>query len=74
MKSELMDPKNRNKTQRNLPELDFEALKELVKIQEERKIVVKPCDKGAGIMIPNFEDYLNLLNTHIFELRYCNIS
>ena len=65
VKSELMDPKNRNKTERNLPESEFEALKELVKLQKERKIVIKPCDKGAGIMILNFEDYLETCNMHL---------
>ena len=58
VKSEILDPRNRNTTKSNLPEDEIQALKELQQMQRERKIVVKACDKGAGIIIFNFDDYL----------------
>ena len=58
VKSDILDPKNRNKVKSNLPDNEKEALKELIKLRRERKITIKPCDKGAGIRILDFEDYL----------------
>ena len=43
------------------------ALKDLVKLQKERKIVIKQCDKGAGLIILNFEDYMTAANKHLKE-------
>ena len=57
VKSELMDPKSRNKASRNIQDDEMEALLELINIQREGKIVIKPCDKGAGIIILNHSDY-----------------
>ena len=54
----MMDPRNRNRVDSNLPEDEIKALKELIKLQREPKIVIKACDKGAGIIILNFEDFL----------------
>ena len=65
VKSDIVDPKNRNKVKSNLPEDEKEALRELVKLQKERKITIKPCDKGAGIIILNFEDYLKAAMKHL---------
>ena len=67
VKSEIVDPKNRNKVECNLPPEELNALKELVKLQKERKIVIKQCDKGAGIMVVNFEDYIKTANEHLAE-------
>ena len=36
VKSEIVDPKNRNKVKSNLPEDEKEALRELVKLQKEQ--------------------------------------
>ena len=58
VKSEIMDPHNRVKVKCNLPEDEIEALMELVKLQKERKITIKQCDKGAGIIVLNFVDYI----------------
>ena len=35
----------------------IEALLQLLKLQKDRQIVIKRCDKGAGIIILNFKDY-----------------
>ena len=51
VKSEIRDPKNRLQVKSNLPKEEYEALKELVKLQKECKIVNKQCDKGAGLVI-----------------------
>ena len=51
VKSELSDPRNRNKEGCNLPVNEINALKELIKLQKERVIIIKACDKGARIMI-----------------------
>ena len=51
VKSEITDPRNRNSKECNLPIEEINALKELIKMQRDRKIVIKPCDKGAGILI-----------------------
>ena len=40
-----------NKTNSNLPTDEQEALKSLVTLQRMRKIVIKPCDKGAGVLV-----------------------
>ena len=58
IKSEMLDPRNRNQEKCNLSPEELEALKVLNKFQRKRKIINKPCDKGAGVMILNFKDYL----------------
>ena len=65
VKSEIMDPLNRNKVKCNLPPDEFQALKELVTLIKDRKIVIKPCDKGAGIIILDFEEYMRACNAHL---------
>ena len=49
-----MDPFNRNQAQRNIYRVDFE----LIRLQRERKITIRLFDKGAGMLVTNFEDYL----------------
>ena len=46
VKSEIIDPKNRHKVANNLLIEEKEALNILVRLQKERRIVIKPCDKG----------------------------
>ena len=65
IKSELSDPKNRNRDDCNLPENKMNAMKPLISLQKERTIVIKACDKGAGIMILNFEDYMKACYSHL---------
>ena len=60
VKSEITDPKNRNKVQNNISKEEINALKDLVRLQRERKIVIKQCDKGAGIFIMDLKIMLNL--------------
>ena len=58
VKSEILDPENRNKIRPNLPPGELKALKELISLQRNRVITIKPCDKGAGIIILKFESYM----------------
>ena len=65
IKSDLMDPLNRKKVAANLNGDEYKALLELSKLQKERKIVIKQCDKGAGIIILNYDDYIKSCNEHL---------
>ena len=56
IRSEIMDPLNRNTENSNLPKVKIQALKELIRLQKERIIIIKAADKGAGIVILNFKD------------------
>ena len=58
VKFKIVDPKNRKKVECNIPKDELKALKELVRLQRERKIIIKQCDEGAGIMIMNFDYYI----------------
>ena len=44
VKSEITDPRNRNKASCNIPKEQLVALKELIKLQRDRKIIIKRCD------------------------------
>ena len=44
IKSELLDPRNRRFVNPNLTMEEINALGELITLQMERKIVIKPCD------------------------------
>ena len=65
VKSEILDPRNRNSAKSNLPPAEIQALKDLIRLQKERTIVIKPCDKGAGIMILDFCDYMKACHDHL---------
>ena len=65
VKSELIDPRNRNYAQFNLPQEELQALKELQQLQKERKVVIRACYKGAGIIVLNFEDYVKSCYEHL---------
>ena len=67
IKSEIMDPKNRQVEESNLPPEEVKALKELIRLQRERLIVIKAADKGAGIVILDFEDYLKSCYDHLLS-------
>ena len=67
IKSEIMDSRNRNSAKCNLTPEQIVALKELIKMQRERKIIIKACDKGAGIIILNFNDYLRACYEHLLS-------
>ena len=65
VESEIQDPRNRNSVDCNIPDDEIEALKELVRLQKERKIVIKECDKGAGIIILTYEEYMKACYNHL---------
>ena len=65
VKSDILDPKNRNVAEPNLPKQEVEALKKLINFQRDRIIVIKPCDKGAGIIILDFEEYIRVCTEHL---------
>ena len=60
-----MDPLNRKKVSPNLNSDEYNALLELSKLQKERQIVIKQCDKGAGIIILNHDDYIKSCYEHL---------
>lgn len=65
VRSEILDPQNRNSAECNLPQDELDAIKELIGLQRERIIVIKACDKGAGIIILDFDDYLKACYEHL---------
>ena len=67
IRSELMDHKNRNDVPCNLPQDEVKALRELIKLQKEKIIVIKPCDKGAGIMILDYLVYMRACYEHLMS-------
>ena len=44
VKSEILDPEKRNKVRPNLPPGELKALKELISLQRNRVITIKPCE------------------------------
>ena len=64
-KSEILDPRNRNNVKCNISMDQILAIRELVSLQKQRQIIIKRCDKGAGIIILNFEEYVGACNAHL---------
>ena len=60
-----MNPRNRKGSECKLPTEELSALKELIRLQRERVIMIKPCDKGAGILILDFEMYMQACYDHL---------
>ena len=71
VKSELLGTFH-NKTEPNITPDETEALKTLILMQKTRKIVIKPCDKGAGLCITNFEDYAKSVRDHLESKAECS--
>ena len=65
VKSEITDPQNRNIAKSNLPPSQAKALKELIQLQRDKQIVIKRCDKGAGVIILDYADYIKACNEHL---------
>ena len=65
VKSELMDPKNRNAVEPNLPKDEIKAMTELIELIKAGKIVIKQNDKGSGIMIMDFDIYIKACIEHL---------
>ena len=61
----MEDPMNRNKVRPNLPPDELKGLTELVQLQKDRIITIKPCDKGAGVIILDFEAYMSSCYKHL---------
>ena len=66
-----MDHKNRNSEQCNLPPDEIDALKQLIQLQKDRVITIKAADKGAGIVILNFSDYMEKCYEHLYIESVC---
>ena len=64
-----MDYRNRNEAKCNLPEEEILALRELIKLQREREIIIKPCDKGAGILILDLKEYMRACYEHLLSTQ-----
>jgi hypothetical protein len=69
VKSELLDPRNRNQVQCNLPHDEIMAIKELIRFQREGLIIIKACDKGAGIIILNYSEYMKACYEHLLSVQ-----
>jgi hypothetical protein len=54
-----------NKVRPNLPKEEEDALNKLILLQKTQEIIIKPCDKGAGIFICNFDDYKKSAIEHL---------
>ena len=65
VKSELTDPLNRNQAKCNLPTHQLAELWELIQLQKDKQIIIKRCDKGAGIIILDYNDYISACNKHL---------
>ena len=46
-----------------LPPGEMKALDQLITMQKDQIITIKPCDMGAGIIIFNFEEYISMSST-----------
>ena len=69
-KWELIDNKKRIKTECNLPSEEVKAIKELIQLQKDRVITIKPCNKGAGIFILDFQEYLRACTDHLNSKQF----
>ena len=46
---ELYDPRSRNQAKCNISPEEMEALEDLIKLQKDKKIVIRECDKGPEL-------------------------
>ena len=67
VRSEIMDPRNQNQFKCNIPQEEVSALKELIRLQKERKITIKAADKGAAIVIFDFKGYIKSCYNHLLS-------
>jgi hypothetical protein len=54
-----------NKTRSNIPKDETEAVKKLIELQKTKQIIIKPCDKGAGIIVCDYNDYIKEATMHL---------
>ena len=50
-----------------MSQIEQEALRILVKKQQDQEIVIKNCDKGAGIAVMGYTQYVDLCQEHLKE-------
>ena len=62
-----MDPRNRIDKKCNLPQDEIITLTEIVGLQKELVLTIKPCDKGAGLVILDFEVYMRACYHHLLS-------
>ena len=65
VKSDILDPQNRHNNKNNITPGEKQALSALISLQKQKKIVIKPCDKGAGIIVLNHKDYIESCVNHL---------
>ena len=65
VKSELKDHRNRNAVECNLSINELTVLQTLQKLQKDREIVIRACDKGTGVIILDFEEYIKACYGHL---------
>ena len=58
-----------NPNNSNISQSEQDALKQLAQLQRDRLIVIKPCDKGAGIIVLDYEDYEASCLDHLNSLQ-----
>ena len=63
--SEIQDLRNRITVKSNSPHDEQQALNELEKLQKEEQTVIKACDKGAGIIILEYNEYVKACYKHL---------
>ena len=54
-----------NKIHSNITPLEREALRTLIQLQKDRKLIIKLADKGGGIVLMNFTDYMESCKNHL---------
>ena len=59
--------RNRHTEACNLPIDEQEALKTLSRLQKEKQIVIKACDKGAGLIKLDYPEYMRACYKHLLS-------
>lgn len=60
----LIDP-----TRKNISKGEERGLDKLISNQKEQRIIIKQCDKGNGVAIFNYDDYIILCRKHLNSLQ-----
>ena len=58
----------------NFPQYELLALKELIRLQKDKQIVIKPCDKGPGIIILNYTVYMRACYEQDNKPKFTNLK